>query len=1274
MFDKLRSLRALLAIAMLAMASAGHGAISQVPLFVDITEHPNVLLNMSIESPMGGAAYNDQPDSTCGGRDGGTGICYFTDTEYLGYFDPDKCYTYNSDKFVPSSTANADHSCSGAEFSGNFMNWATMTAMDMFVWTMTGGNRVVDATTETVIRRTRKHNNDSWFPPKRVDSSDNVAPSTVTPWSDDTIHITNTAFGVKFGTTAGGNEKGDYNVQIQVCDDTISLEDNCVSYDGGNYYKPEGLIQQSADRMRFAVTSYLDDNDKSRDGGVLRSNMKYVGPETYDPTNGWQANANKEYGTDGLLIDDPDNKDSEGGVDYSGVINYVNKFSDYGYKSYDPASELFYESIRYYKNLGRTPEYADGCTDAEKGGFPVLTSWDDPYQYWCQKSFIIGINDANPWLDKQLPGTHFTSDTFNGHSLTQGDDYGEPSNPDSDIDVTALTNEVGDLEGLTGTAQCIGCTADDCDMNTTDKTIPGLGEVLGTCPYPDKENSYYIAGLAYYAHTNDLRDDLEGRQDITTFMIDTQEYNAVPLTGDMNMLWLAGKYGGFSDRNDDDTPDQTPEWDNDGDGVPDNYVLATQPQKMVAGLERSFVQIHGATASSAAVVANSVTLETGTHIYQAQFNSGDWSGNLKSYPLDADGNIGSADWDAATKLDLMDADTDREIITWDPDDEAGIPFRWGDLTATQQGALNTNPVTGAADTSGEDRLEYVRGDDANEEDNDGAFRTRSTKLGDVVNSTPYYVGPYPNFNYRADFIDVDDTSTYYSDFRDTIGALNGGDGRTPVLYVGANDGMLHGFNAETGSEILAFVPNVSFSELNDLTNPDYSHQYYVDGSPTVGDAYDAFPACTGSCWRTILVSGMNAGGQAIFGLDVTQPDSFDESVSGNLVLWEIDSSMAGFADLGYTYSQPPIVRMNNGEWAAVFGNGYGSANHKAVLYIVDLATGSLIRAIDTEADGTAGSPNGLSSPATVDVDNDRKVDYIYAGDLQGHLWKFDVTDDSNTNKWEVAFKQGSTPKPLFTAESDGNDIQPITSRPEVGHHPEGGGGYVIYFGTGKYFETDDDDVGSATMQSFYGVWDRNDGTFGYTRSDLVEQTILAEVSQTFGSYTYDIRVTSDNAVAWDDDDNSTAADDFGWYMDLIDPDANNPGERVIFAPILRGGRIIFTTLIPSLEACGFGGTGWLMELDASDGSRLESTPWDLNRDSYFNEQEYANVTLDDGSTLNVPVSGKQSQVGLIQRPTIIGGGEKEYKYTSGSKNAQIELTVESTSTEGKGRTSWRQLK
>ncbi len=709
-------------------------SLADEPLFVINTADPAVLLNMSVETPMGGAAYADQtgnptgcgiapyttPRPSYGG--GAVGICYIPATTYLGYFDPNKCYVYASSRFEPSSAANALHQCSG-KWSGNFLNWVSMTAIDEYIWTMTGGNRLIDTTSLTVIRRARKQNDDNWFPYKLLKSTYNVAPSTVTPFSDSDIFIYNTDWAINVGTTRGGTQKGSFNIDVKACVAVTGAgrESNCVAYTSGGttYYKPEGLIQTNADEMRFALTSYTFDTSQSRDGGVLRSKMKYVGPTRPNSTNtGTEANPNKEFGTDGLFITNPDG--ASGGLN-SGVINYVNKFSAPGYKTYDPIGELYYEGLKYLKHLSPTPEYSSGLTTAQKGGFDIVTNWDDPYQYACQKCFIIGINDANPWLDKKLPGTFFNSSTISGaggtnYALTASD-YGQPSNADSSINVTALTNAVGSMEGLNGTTwtnsgtwtsgtasgtnDSVGGGVGTFNNSCSNKTMGNLGEVMGTCPSPGKQNSYYIAGLSYYANTQDLRPDLPGKQTVSSFFIDTQEFSTNPLDGNKNMLWLAGKYGGFIDSDNDNTPNLQAEWDGDSDGVPDNFVLASVPDKLVTGLNAAFQDIFERTASASSVAINTTSLQANSALFQAKFNTADWSGQFLSVPVNPDGSLGAVQWDAA---DQLPSDPNaRKIVTLKPSAPVGtkgIPFRWPanpaspaptEIDIAQSTALDKNP-------------------------------------------------------------------------------------------------------------------------------------------------------------------------------------------------------------------------------------------------------------------------------------------------------------------------------------------------------------------------------------------------------------------------------------------------------------------------------------------------------------------------------------------------------------------------------------------------------
>ncbi|MEW5057399.1 MAG: PilC/PilY family type IV pilus protein [Cycloclasticus sp.] len=1284
----------LLIVSLVGLYSAGaaYASISQTPLFLVTSVNPNVLFNMSVEVPMGGAAYNDQPnaDTGCTGRvnDGGTvGVCYFPSEEYLGYFDPDKCYNYNgTDGIFESDGAvnNTDHECTG-KFSGNFMNWASMTAMDMFVWTMTGGNRITDTTSETIIRRTRKQNNDGWFPHKLIKSSHNVSASTVTPWSDP-VYIDNTSFGIKFGSSRDDDDlsSGEYNLQLKVCE-VGSLEDNCVAYGSGSYYKPEGLIQQNADDMRFGVTSYTNSNDRKTDGGVLRSNMKYVGTTMPDGSGGTITNPLAEIYTDGIINTNANPTDATAsGVSQSGVITYLNKFSDYGYKGYDPASELFYESIRYFKNLGPTAEYLVKPNGASwnNGGFPMLDGalWEDPIQYSCQKNFLIGMNDAYTWRDKRLPGTFFTSSTSNGTAVSDND-YGEPSTPDTDIDVTALTNTVGWLQGFS--------------------TSYRLGEKMFT----GRQNSHYIAGLAYYANTQDIRTgtagnlgattNFSGKQTITTFMIDSQEYSSNPSTGEDNMLWLAGKYGGFTDVNDDDDPNTTitggeSEWDADGDGEPDNYVLATEPEKLVAALSQVFTSIKSITSSSASAATNSTRLDTNSMVYQARFDSTSWTGQLLAYSINSDGSIGSLTWDAANFIPTED---DRKIFSYDPDASAtkGIIFEYDNLHDDQKLLLNQDAY-GTTDSLGSTRVNHIRGDTSTEVQNGGAFRNRDSLMGDIVNSDPWFLGTLDNFGY-SELEDSDEASAYTA-FRDTKLA------RTAALFFAANDGMLHAINASTGAELFTYIPNEVIGSLSTLSSTDYAcdgcsiaHRYFVDGAPRAGDAY------FGGDWHSVLIGTLGAGGKGLFALDVSDPSSFTAAD----VLWEISSTQAPdpdgnsdltdfSANLGYTLPQASIVKLHgnnaNHRWAAVVANGYESTNGSAVLYLIDIEDGSIIKRFDTET-----SSNGLSTPIAVDEDGDRITDVIYAGDLLGNLWKFDVSN-SNSGHWEIAFSSGhgvnATPEPLFKAVDSANVGQPITAKPQVGVHPDGG--LMVYFGSGKYFESNDQIVGaSPQVQTFYGI--RDQGSQVTARSDLQEQEILAEetlevtadnVLQTpsnplpVDSSLIDVRVTSDTTVVYDAVDSALIKN--GWFMNLESPENGAEGERLVSAPLLRAGRIIFSTLIPDPDACNWGGSSWLMELDAVNGSRLDTTPFDINNDGVFNADDYVLIYDTDGDgdvdsdDAYLPVSGfRKPDLGIIKTPGVITcANGAECKYTSGS-SGNLDMVLESSDSPT-GRQSWRQLR
>ena len=352
-------------------------------------------------------------------------------------------------------------------------------------------------------------------------------------------------------------------------------------------------------------------------------------------------------------------------------------------------------------------------------------------------------------------------------------------------------------------------------------------------------------------------------------------------------------------------------------------------------------------------------------------------------------------------------------------------------------------------------------------------------------------------------------------------------------------------------------------------------------------------------WHTVLVGGLNKGGQGIYALDITDPAGFTEAGATNIVLWEFPD--ANDADLGYTFSQPSIVRLQNGQWAAVFGNGYNntesdghaSTTGYAALYIVDIQTGSLIRKITTQA-GAVATPNGLATPAVVDLDGDSIAEYVFAGDLLGNMWKFDISDTGTSS-----------------------------------------------------------DIVSSGLQ---------------------QQTIDSEVSVTIDNTQSNIRLTSDNPVNLQCNNPAQISDQRGWYINLVSPAQGYQAEKQVSRPLLRNGRVIFTTLIPAADPCGFGGTSWLMELDALTGRRLQESPFDLKRDNQFTTEDMVQVTLPNGTSALIPASGLQSTVGIIPKPGILVDPTNpvEYKYTPGT-SGEIAVTVENPGARSRGRQAWRQL-
>jgi type IV pilus assembly protein PilY1 len=644
-------------------------------------------------------------------------------------------------------------------------------------------------------------------------------------------------------------------------------------------------------------------------------------------------------------------------------------------------------------------------------------------------------------------------------------------------------------------------------------------------------------------------------------------------------------------------------------------------QKAMETLSEAFSDM--ARGSTAQVAVNGDKISAGSLVFQAShaYEKGEWKGDLDAYSLDpATGRLAARAWSAAAALETQHWDSGRVIATYDPERKSGVPFRLEELSDTQKGLLGNKPGS---------LVEYLRGREV-----DG-MRPRTQKLGDIVNSSPVFLAT---------------------------------DSPHGVVFVGANDGMLHAFNSQNGQELFAYVPNLVFHKLKELASPTYTHKFYVDLSPVVKKGVEISPGNR----IDLLVGGLRRGGKGYFALNVTQPmEITSEAALKARVMWEAPS--ATDPDMGYSFCRPIVVRSNSTAhpWVVIFANGYNSLSEKAVLYILDPKDGAAIRKIEADA----GTDNGLSTPLVVDANYDDKVDFLYAGDLKGNLWKFDLRD-ADPAKWGVAFKKGSDPAPLFQAKDAAGKAQPITTKPDVMYHPEKPG-FLVCFGTGKYFY--DDDFKDNSVQSIYGIWDYGDAVYDLrgkiwspdddgehlgafdrgaasrlsnqpAKVDLLEQT-ATDIERTIGGEKYRLRLLTDHKPAWkteadpasgqNPDPAASEPNHAGYFIDLP------AGERVINDVIIRGGLLLALGFKPTVDVCGSGGNSMFMEINAFTGGSPIRAMFDINGDHQVDAGDLVAV---DGR--NVPPAGIQFS-GFIQTPAILRLGPLntagiEMKYFSAS--------------------------
>ncbi|GGZ11000.1 pilus assembly protein [Pseudoduganella plicata] len=494
-------------------------------------------------------------------------------------------------------------------------------------------------------------------------------------------------------------------------------------------------------------------------------------------------------------------------------------------------------------------------------------------------------------------------------------------------------------------------------------------------------------------------------------------------------------------------------------------------------------------------------------------------------------------WDAGMLLADRPAAA-RNIYTFDGDPaarRATIPFLWDALSPGRQAELDRPPVPvdgeDGPDGLGSARLEYLRGDRTLE---GHGLRVRSGVLGDAVHSTPVFVGAGANAPARGS------ADPAYAAFHQRT--LR----RAPAVYLGANDGMLHAFDARSGAELFAYVPDMLFGALKELTSPAYTHRAYVDGPLAVGEAN------LGGAWRTVLVGSPGAGARGLFALDVTDPSYFEGGLG---VLWEF--TPRDDAAIGNVMTPAQVarlqVRSRNGvrqyRHFAATGNGEGAGRAALLLLALDKPPGQRWR-LDTSyyrldiPPGEAGLPAGLSAPALV-TDDDETLRHVYAGDLQGNLWRFDFT---RTPPWRAS----PGLRPVFVARDTNGVRQPIAQQPKVVH--AAGGGYLVLFGTGMLRSRADRDPAGFTPQSFYAIHDdpAHPATAA-TRADLLQRRLDA----TDGGMGVTVSGTQ-QAIGG-------GTRPKGWYIDF--GVGTGAGERNIAGATIVDGKVAFSTVVPGRTAC-----------------------------------------------------------------------------------------------------------
>ncbi|WP_454773984.1 pilus assembly protein [Janthinobacterium tructae] len=1143
----------------LARADAGlHGA--RVP--------PNLLLNLSLTHAAAAAAHGGD---------------YAPQREYAGYFHARMCYSYPyrskdgvmlpdlrvaTAYFSVLKRADALHGCGGDSFSGNFLNWASASMLDIVRYALTGGDRVVDEVRKTVLQRAYLPNGDGpvdffahpvFFPRKVLQAGVAAA----TPFALAQLAIVSCRNRLLFGDASlppGGScdapgtaaTHGVFLARVRVCDTEEGplRDDLCLAY--GKNYKPVGAVQRHGGRVRVGVFGHLNGLPASAGpvyGGVLRAPLAHVGQQRWTaPDYMPHDNAGAEWNpVTGVYM-------SQAASPGGGVTAYINGLGRSNvahpgaYARAAPLAELLYESLRYLQGRqASAPVPPAMAPPAIDDGLPVVTYWSDPQTASCQRHLVVSLGDAGMAGDRYVPGNVPVAPASNGDRARAADGFTPPP-----LDAMAWTHAVGSLESG-GTP---GNPAPRAELAALELLADGAGGA-----------SYHAAGLAYWSHGQPLRPGgkNDGMAKVEHYAGDLRRGDPAGVPGSTpatTPLLLAAKYGGFLDANGDANPFKSAtgsaleEWSVDG-RWPAHYLPGSDPTAMIAGLRAAFAAADKATLPATLAGPALMALASGTeeaYWFQTQLRLADGSMSLSraAFAVGADGALlpGKPWWRAGGLDKVAPGGTPaalRPVYTLDAKG-ALMPLVWTRLDAEQRGAFD------GGDGQGEVRLAYLLGQRTHEVGQPGGFlRCRSGSLGAAPYANLLYVGA-PGLGMPG---------AGYGLHRQAL--LQ----RRKMLYLGANDGLLHAFDARTGRELFAYLPQALLHAAAAAASTHYSPGPLLDGAAATAEVLAL------GRWKTVLVSAMGGGAQGVFALDITDPARFAQDGA----LWEFTDRDDKL--MGNVRAPPSFARINMGgkEGApayrdfAIVASGYNNHVNDGKETTAPAAAAAIFLLALDKAPGTpwllgsnyfrlkvplaSGGGGGHDTDAGADADavlhalgppvvvpgGDGALAYIYAGDLQGNIWRLDMAGGP-------PWKEGQGRKLVFVARDAQGRRQPVTQQLNVAYAPDGG--YVLLFGTGKLVEAADTWPAAFLSQSFYAVHDDlRDASPTRSRADL-EPRSLGEAVGGVSVDGAELRYTGSDAMR-------------GWYLDFTN--TAQTGERSINSPVLAAGKVLFNTVLPGRDPC-----------------------------------------------------------------------------------------------------------